>query len=232
MAMFLPKKSNFFLQVTKFSSFFSHKKFKTPFTFTFVSHQSTMGAEFGQGNQETKRVKITGKTHVMPNKKLGRRECQLVTFDLPYLAFYYNQKLFCYRGSDFEAMAGKLRDGLGVVLEDFYQLAGRLGKDEEGVFRVEYDDEMDGVEVVEAVADGIQITDLPADEGCTTLKELIPYNGVLNLEGLRRPLLAVQVTLGISCKSLFFSSQFQRNYFMIIGLKMEQFVLLKPFHPT
>jgi hypothetical protein len=72
-------------------------------------------------------------------------------------------------------------------------VAGGLGKDEEGVFRVEYEDEMDGVEVAEAIADGIQIADLPADEGCTTLKELIPYNGVLNVKGLHRPLLAMKV---------------------------------------
>lgn len=152
-----------------------------------------MAAEFGQKDQEAKNVKITAKTHVTPNKKLGKRECQLVTFDLPYLAFYYNQKLLFYRGSDFEDMVGKLKEGLALVLEDFYQLAGRLGKDDEGVFRVEYDDEMDGVEVAEAIAEGIEIADLTVDEGSSTLKELIPYNAVLNLDGLRRPLLAVQV---------------------------------------
>jgi hypothetical protein len=84
MAMFLSKKSNFFLHVTKFFlHFFLIKNLKPLSLSTFVSHQSTTGAEFGQGNQETKRVKITGKTHVMPSKKLGSRECQLVTFDLP-----------------------------------------------------------------------------------------------------------------------------------------------------
>lgn len=156
-----------------------------------------MATEFGQEAEET-RVRISSKTHVMPGKKLGRRECQLVTFDLPYLAFYYNQKLLFYRGiGEFEDMVGKLKDGLSVVLEDFYQLAGRLGKDEEGVFRVEYDDEMDGVEVVEATAEGIEIGDLTVEDGTGTLKELIPYNGILNFEGLHRPLLAVQVTLRI-----------------------------------
>ncbi|XP_059435229.1 BAHD acyltransferase DCR [Corylus avellana] len=163
-----------------------------------------MAAEVGHKEETKTSVKITAKTHVMPIKKLGRRECQLVTFDLPYLAFYYNQKLLFYRASDFEAIVGKLKDGLALVLEDFYQLAGRLGKDEEGVFRVEYDDDMDGVEVAEAVAEGIEIADLTVDEGSTTLKDLIPYNEVLNLEGLRRPLLALQLTklkdgLAIGC---------------------------------
>ncbi|KAF5451197.1 hypothetical protein F2P56_031480 [Juglans regia] len=163
-----------------------------------------MAAEFGQEG-EMRTVRISSKTHVMPRMKLGRRECQLVTFDLPYIAFYYNQKLLFYRGiSDFEDIVGKLKDGLGVVLEDFYQLAGRLGKDEEGVFRVEYDDEMDGVEVMEATAEGIEIADLTVEDGTGTLEELIPYNGILNLEGLHRPLLAVQLTklkdgLAIGC---------------------------------
>lgn len=39
-------------------------------------------------------------------------------------------------------------DCLVIILVDFYQLAGKLGKDEESVFRVEYDNEMVGVEVV------------------------------------------------------------------------------------
>ncbi|KAJ8771446.1 hypothetical protein K2173_026623 [Erythroxylum novogranatense] len=141
------------------------------------------------------KVKITSKTHVNPSKKLGTRQCQLVTFDLPYLAFYYNQKLLLYKGNNYEEMVEKLKDGLGIVLEDFHQLAGKLGKDDDGVFRVEYDDEMDGVEIIEASADELSVEDLTVDkEGVENLKELIPYNGVLNLEGLHRPLLAIQLT--------------------------------------
>lgn len=142
------------------------------------------------------KVKITNKTHVRPSKTIGKNECQLVTFDLPYVAFYYNQKLLIYGGGqdEFKENVEKLKEGLKVVLEDFYQLAGRLGKDDEGVFRVEYDDEMDGVEVSEAVADEISVGDLTVEEGTGALKDLIPYNGILNLEGLRRPLLAIQLT--------------------------------------
>ena len=142
-------------------------------------------------------VKILSKAHVNPKKSIGRRECQLVTFDLPYIAFYYNQKLLIYKGgdSDFEERVEKFEEGLGVVLEEFYQLAGKLGKDEEGVFRVEYDDDMDGVEVAVAAAEEIGIADLIVEEGTEMLKELVPYNGVLNFEGLHRPLLAVQVII-------------------------------------
>ncbi|KAE8682328.1 cytochrome P450 76C1-like [Hibiscus syriacus] len=46
---------------------------------------------------------------------------------------------------ELEAKVEKLKDGLRVVLEEFYQLGGKLGKDEDGVFRVDYDDDMDGL---------------------------------------------------------------------------------------
>ncbi|CAN0902806.1 BAHD acyltransferase DCR [Linum grandiflorum] len=161
---------------------------------------------FSAADQTATAVKITTKTHVKPttNKLIGRKECQLVTFDLPYLAFYYNQKLLIYKsnGSDqsFADVAGKMKESLGVVLEEFYQLAGKLGKDEEGVFRVEYDDsdaDVEGVEVLEGVAEGVCVDDLTVEDGSVGAllsKELIPYNGVLNLEGMHRPLLAVQLT--------------------------------------
>ncbi|KAJ6753221.1 BAHD ACYLTRANSFERASE DCR-RELATED [Salix purpurea] len=144
--------------------------------------------------EEIMEVKITGKSRVKPNKKLGRSECQLVTFDLPYIAFYYNQKLIVYKGNEYEDRVGKLKDGLGVVLEDFYQLAGKLAKDEDWVFRVEYDDDMEGVEVVEARAEWISVEDVAVEEGTSVLKELIPYSGILNSEGLHIPLLSVQLT--------------------------------------
>uniref|UniRef100_A0A6N2ND92 BAHD acyltransferase DCR n=1 Tax=Salix viminalis TaxID=40686 RepID=A0A6N2ND92_SALVM len=144
--------------------------------------------------EEIMEVKITGKSRVKPNKKLGRSECQLVTFDLPYIAFYYNQKLIVYKGNEYEDRVEKLKDGLGVVLEDFYQLAGKLAKDEDWVFRVEYDDDMEGVEVVEARAEWISVEDVAVEEGTSVLKELIPYSGILNSEGLHRPLLSVQLT--------------------------------------
>ena len=141
------------------------------------------------------KVAVHGKSHVMPTKKLGRRECQLVTFDLPYLAFYYNQKLLFYKGCDFEDMVGKLKDGLAVVLEEFYQLAGKLEKDENGVFKVVYDDEMEGVEVLEASADHVSVSDLTDVESTSMMKDMLPHTQVLNFEGLHKPLLVLQVTI-------------------------------------
>ncbi|GAB2294013.1 hypothetical protein Dimus_028229 [Dionaea muscipula] len=155
--------------------------------------------------QETVKVKVTNKTNVQPRKKIGRRECQLVTFDLPYLAFYYNQKLLFYKGGKYEEAVERLKDGLSSVLEEFYPLAGKLGKDDDGVLRVEYDDDMDGVEMVEAIADDqVSVNHLVAKDDMSGLKGLLPYNEILNLEGLHRPLLAVQLTklrdgLAIGC---------------------------------
>ncbi|XP_045811941.1 BAHD acyltransferase DCR-like [Trifolium pratense] len=144
--------------------------------------------------EESLNLKITRKSYVKPEGKIGKKECQLVTFDLPYLAFYYNQKIILYKGGNFEENVEKLKNGLSVVLKEFHQLAGKLGKDEEGVFFVEYDDDMVGVEVIEAVANEISVEDLTVAEGSAILKELIPYSGILNLEGMHRPLLAVQLT--------------------------------------
>ncbi|KAL0299544.1 UNVERIFIED_CONTAM: BAHD acyltransferase DCR [Sesamum radiatum] len=115
-------------------------------------------------------VKTLTTTNVKPKKPIGRKECQLVTFDLPYLAFYYNQKLLIYKGcEDFEDVVEKLKEGWLVV----------------------YDDDMDGVEVVAAAADELTVEELTAEEGTSKFKELLPYNGILNLEGCR---LAVQLT--------------------------------------
>lgn len=153
-------------------------------------------------NGKVSRVTTLNTTFVKPAKKvIGKKECQLITYDLPYLAFYYNQKLMLYQGSDdFNEIVGNMKDGLAMVLEEFYQLAGKLGKDEEGIFRIEYDeddnDTSPGVEVLVALAAEIGVNDVLVEEGTGgIMKDLLPYNGVLNLEGLHKPLLAVQVTL-------------------------------------
>ncbi|PIA49303.1 hypothetical protein AQUCO_01300271v1 [Aquilegia coerulea] len=142
------------------------------------------------------KVKIIKKTNVLPSKKIGRKECPLVTFDLPYVTFYYNQKLLLYKGAgaDFQEMVEKLKEGLAVVLEEFFPLAGRLQKDEEGVLRVVCDDENVGVEFIEAVAEDIDIDELAKEEASSILHQINPYTNVMNLEGLHRPLLVVQVS--------------------------------------
>lgn len=53
------------------------------------------------------KVKVLNKSYVKPKDAIGRKECQLVTYDLPYLAFRYTQKLLIYKGDDFEGMVDK-----------------------------------------------------------------------------------------------------------------------------
>ncbi|CAM8971066.1 unnamed protein product [Rhodiola kirilowii] len=147
------------------------------------------------------KVKLLEASFVKPIKRLiGRRECQLITFDLPYLAFFYNQKLMLYKTTaDFNETVSNMKAGLATVLEEFYLFAGKLGKDEEGIFRVEYDEDYKdasrGVEVFKAAADEIGVDDVLVEEGTGgIMKDLLPYNGLLNLEGLNKPLLAIQFT--------------------------------------
>lgn len=138
-------------------------------------------------------VKVNNKTMVFPEKKPEKPTCPLNTFDLPYITFYYNQKLMLYKGGEFEEIVGRLKPGLGKVLECFYPLAGKLRQDEEGVLVVDCETPA-GAEVVEASAEGVAVEDLAEGEATWLLQELVPYTGVMNLEGLQRPLLAVQVT--------------------------------------
>ncbi|XP_077223578.1 BAHD acyltransferase DCR-like [Tasmannia lanceolata] len=153
-----------------------------------------MATENGK-DEEVGVVKIISKTKVLPHKTVEKSECPLVTFDLPYVTFYYNQKVLLYRGGDFEEIVGKLKEGLGVVLEYFYPLSGRMGKDEEGVLKVEKCGEEDaGVEVVEAIAEGVFIDELTQDEAPPLLQKIVPFTGVMNLDGLYSPLLVVQFT--------------------------------------
>ncbi|XP_072967732.1 BAHD acyltransferase DCR [Typha angustifolia] len=142
-------------------------------------------------------VKVTNKANVLPAKSPTMPSCPLATFDIPYITFYYNQKLLLYKAEgEFGELVGKLKDGLAAALECFYPLAGRLKQDEEGVLMVECEGEgLVGAEVIEAVAEGVAVAELvEADSSEKLLQELVPYTGVMNLEGLHRPLLAVQLT--------------------------------------
>lgn len=146
-------------------------------------------------------VKIMKKSTVLPRKRPQNPKVALATFDLPYITFYYNQKLLVYKlgAEEFVTAVEKMREALVAVLEEFYPLAGRLAQEEED--RVLYVDcegggeELGGVEVVEAEAEEVEVTELAEGEAPEELmKELVPYTGVMNLEGLSRPLLAIQFT--------------------------------------
>ncbi|KAG6503760.1 BAHD acyltransferase DCR-like [Zingiber officinale] len=142
-------------------------------------------------------VTVANKVMVLPRKAPEKGRCWLATFDLPYITFYYNQKLMLYKlpPAEFGEVVERLKQGLAVALEYYYPLAGRLRQDEEKVLFVECEGEgLVGAEVVEAAAEGVSAVDLAEGENAELLQKLVPYTGVMNLEGLHRPLLAVQFT--------------------------------------
>ncbi|OEL38116.1 BAHD acyltransferase DCR [Dichanthelium oligosanthes] len=141
-------------------------------------------------------VTVTGTRTVAP----GKSRCTLATFDLPYITFYYNQKLLLYRNPsnaafDFPDAVARITAALSDALRVFYPLAGRIRQDANGALAVEGDE---GAEVLEAEAEGVSVEDLAGgdcgEEAERVMQHLVPYTGVMNLEGLRRPLLAVQLT--------------------------------------
>jgi BAHD acyltransferase len=144
------------------------------------------------GSESSPAVTVTGKKSVAPAKN----RCTLATFDLPYITFYYNQKLLLYRAPDgfFPDAVARMTAALAEALRVFYPLAGRIRQEANGALIVEGDE---GAEVVEAEAQGVSVDDLAGgacdEESERIMQDLVPYTGVMNLEGLRRPLLAVQV---------------------------------------
>jgi BAHD acyltransferase len=140
-------------------------------------------------------VTVTSTRTVAP----AAAKCVLATFDLPYITFYYNQKLLLYRlpngASDFPDAVARMSASLSDALAYFYPLAGRIRQDDhDGSLSIHG---QHGAEVIEASADHVSVDQLAGEE-CSEEAEkvmqlLVPYTGVMNLEGLNRPLLAVQV---------------------------------------
>nr|CAB3481754.1 unnamed protein product [Digitaria exilis] len=144
--------------------------------------------ENGGGAPEV--VRVTGSRTVAPSKS----RCSLATFDLPYITFYYNQKLLLYRTpvTDFPDAVARVTASLADALRVFFPLAGRIRQDADGSLAVEGDE---GAEVLEAEAEAVAVDDLAAGDCAEDLMQrFVPYTGVMNLEGLRRPLLAVQLS--------------------------------------
>uniref|UniRef100_A0A0A9AIH1 BAHD acyltransferase DCR n=1 Tax=Arundo donax TaxID=35708 RepID=A0A0A9AIH1_ARUDO len=155
-----------------------------------------MAVENGTNNEAAApapAVTVTPTRTVAPAKN----RCTLATFDLPYITFYYNQKLLLYRtpAADFPDAVARMTAALADALRVFYPLAGRIRQDADGALAVEGDE---GAEVFEAEAEAVSVDDLAGGdcggEAEKVMQHLVPYTGVMNLEGLRRPLLAVQLT--------------------------------------
>ncbi|RLM62192.1 BAHD acyltransferase DCR [Panicum miliaceum] len=119
-----------------------------------------MAVENGSGSgssistKEQVVVTVTGSRTVSPAKS----RCALATFDLPYITFYYNQKLLLYRTAlDFPDAVARITAALSDALRVFYPLAGRIRQDADGALAVEGDE---GAEVLEAEAVGVAVDEL------------------------------------------------------------------------
>ncbi|XP_031484283.1 BAHD acyltransferase DCR [Nymphaea colorata] len=136
------------------------------------------------------------KSMVVPAVKAAKETCPLLTFDLPYVTFYYNQKVLLYKvgaeEGEFEKAVESLEKSLAEVLGYFYPLAGKLVQDEEGVLQVDCNDR--GAEFVVSAAEDVHLSELAASDASPLLQDIVPYAGVQNHEGRELPLLAVQVT--------------------------------------
>ncbi|KAF3793595.1 BAHD acyltransferase [Nymphaea thermarum] len=136
---------------------------------------------------------------VVPAVKAAKETCPLLTFDLPYVTFYYNQKVLLYKvgaeEGEFEKAVETLEKSLAEVLGYFYPLAGKLVQDEEGVLEVDCNDR--GAEFVVAAAEDVHLSELAASDASPLLQDVVPYAGVQNHEGRELPLLAVQASPAI-----------------------------------
>ncbi|KAK8451065.1 hypothetical protein SEVIR_6G141450v4 [Setaria viridis] len=94
-------------------------------------------------------------------------------------------------------MTASLADALHV----FYPPVGRICQDADGALAVEADEEAvleaDEGAVLEAEAQGVVVDDLTGgdcdEEAQRVMQHLVPYTGIMNLKGLRRPLLTPSI---------------------------------------
>nr|WDA53469.1 bahd acyltransferase [Erycina pusilla] len=155
-----------------------------------------MGVENSSNEKRKTAVRIAEKSTVRCGKQAQNAKVQLSTFDLPYITFYYNQKLLVYKlvGDEFVEFVEKLKGSLCEVIEEYYTVGGRLAQGEEdGVVYVD----CGGLDADVAIgeADDVEVAELAeGDPPEELMEELVPYTGVMNLEGFTRPLLAVQFT--------------------------------------
>nr|ABK24638.1 unknown [Picea sitchensis] len=134
------------------------------------------------------------KSCVYPAQPSDQKYCDLITFDLPYVTFHYNQKIMLYPSPSqgFASVVESLQKGLSEALVHFYPLAGRLCMDEDGILKVDCNGA--GVDFIEASSD-VGLADLTdCDSSSDVMQGLVPYADTLNLDGFFLPMVGVQVT--------------------------------------
>ncbi|GLJ42129.1 hypothetical protein SUGI_0872390 [Cryptomeria japonica] len=136
---------------------------------------------------------VLEKTCVLPSRPSERKYCDLITFDLPYVTFHYNQKVIIYPSPSkgFASMVEALKKSLSEALAYFYPLAGRLCM-EDGILMVDCNDA--GVDFIQASWNAVAVGDLVGPDSTPLMEDIVPFNDTLNLNGFFLPMVAVQVT--------------------------------------
>lgn len=138
---------------------------------------------------------VQQKCCVYPARRSDQKYCDLTTFDLPYVTFYYNQKitLYSFPPQGFASAVESLKKSLSEALVHFYPLAGRLCLDDDGILKVYCNDA--GVDFIEASSEDVGVATLmDCDSSSEIMQHLVPYVDTLNLDGFFLPMLGVQVT--------------------------------------
>ncbi|OEL17345.1 putative acetyltransferase [Dichanthelium oligosanthes] len=149
-------------------------------------------------------VQVVSRRTVKPPPR-PRERIPLTTWDLSMLCADYIQKGLLFAPPPFSTarLVGHLQAALADALAAYYPVAGRLAfdqhRDDTGHVvgcSVSVDCAGQGVEILEAVADGVAIADvIPPDVDVPRfVRSFFPLDEAVNYDGHERPLFVVQVT--------------------------------------
>ncbi|KAH7520203.1 protein ENHANCED PSEUDOMONAS SUSCEPTIBILITY 1 [Ziziphus jujuba] len=149
-----------------------------------------------------KNIRIISTATILPrnhHQNEFAQRMELTPWDLQLLLVNPTQRGLLFHKPNNSGFIQHLEATLSKTLDIFYPLAGRLSliqnDDNTSSFFLHCNGE--GVDFVHAVVDdGITVTDIlnPLNVPHHILHSLFPLNGILNLHGISKPLLAVQVT--------------------------------------
>ncbi|XP_078431421.1 uncharacterized protein LOC144703182 [Wolffia australiana] len=153
--------------------------------------------------QPRRRVRILSERVIRPSVTEYPRRCELSLWDLSMLSLRYIQKGLLFSvpySTPIETIVDRLTSSLQIVLSHFRPVAGRLvvdSVDDDGggiTVYIACDDR--GAALRLAAVDGVQVADVLAasDDVPSFVRDLFPYDGAVNYDGVSLHLLAVQLT--------------------------------------
>lgn len=132
----------------------------------------------------------------MANNETSMSRLELTPWDLQLLLLDPIQKGILFHKSA-DSIIHHLKNSLSRTLDFFPPLSGRIGAahNDDDTTSFFTDCNNAGVEFVHAVADGVSVSDILEPTYIPQIVSLFfPLNGILNIEGVSKPLLGVQVT--------------------------------------